>query len=341
MAEQIVFPNKIRLLRRQQNRKMQDLADYVGLSLSALSKIEKGFRRLNHQQSMKVADFIGVDVEDLFLTEKDADSAITKVWQDVVSERIKKNQNSGLKILSSGLRFLRMQKNMTLGELAEKARITVSVYHRIEHGERPIYEKELVSVSKILGIPPHKLLEEIFHLYKAGVLDNFEFKAQKNKEKPVVSMDKNSLLHLSKSLYGEKLYKNSRQKLLPLLGNVKKDYGTEINKKSDDVVEAPFVIVNPEDFFAFYADSKSLKNIFPRDAVFFAQKVNHFENGDIVLFLDKDFDAGDVLNGRLMNVKEDLDGNSYIVSWNLEEKALLESKMYGRLRKICFIDMRK
>ncbi len=341
MPEEIVFPNKIRVLRRQQNKKMQDLADFVGLSLSALSKIEKGFRRLNHQQSVKVADFLNCEISDLYLTEKDADSAITQVWQDVVADRIKKNQNSGLKILAAGLRFIRMEKNLTLNQLAEKAKITVSVYHRIEHGERPIYENELVAIAKVLGLPPHKLIEEIYHLYKGGVLENFKFKNKKSREKPSVSVDKNSLLHLSKSLYGEKLFKNSKQKLLPLLGTAKKDEGVYISKKSDDVVEAPFSIVNEEDFFAFYADTKSLKNVFPKDALFFAQKVDAYEIGDIILLADKSFDDADEMTAKLMNLKEDLDGSSYLVSWNLDDKILVNKDLLKKMRKVCFIDMKK
>ena len=45
--EEIVFPNQLRMLRRVRGRRMIELADLLGLTISALSKIEKGYRRLN------------------------------------------------------------------------------------------------------------------------------------------------------------------------------------------------------------------------------------------------------------------------------------------------------
>ena len=37
--EEIVFPNQLRMLRRVRGRRMVDLADLLGLTISALSKI--------------------------------------------------------------------------------------------------------------------------------------------------------------------------------------------------------------------------------------------------------------------------------------------------------------
>lgn len=39
--EEIIFPNQIRMFRRLRGRSMQELADHLGVSLSAISKIEK------------------------------------------------------------------------------------------------------------------------------------------------------------------------------------------------------------------------------------------------------------------------------------------------------------
>lgn len=39
--EEIIFPNQIRMYRRLRGRSMQELADHLGVSLSAISKIEK------------------------------------------------------------------------------------------------------------------------------------------------------------------------------------------------------------------------------------------------------------------------------------------------------------
>ena len=39
--EEIIFPNQIRMYRRLRGRSMQELADHLNVSLSAISKIEK------------------------------------------------------------------------------------------------------------------------------------------------------------------------------------------------------------------------------------------------------------------------------------------------------------
>ena len=45
--EEIVFPNQLRMLRRVRGRRMNELADLLNLSISALSKIEQGYRAFN------------------------------------------------------------------------------------------------------------------------------------------------------------------------------------------------------------------------------------------------------------------------------------------------------
>ena len=48
--EEIIFPNQIRMFRRLRGRSMQELADHLGVSLSAISKIEKGYRRVDQER---------------------------------------------------------------------------------------------------------------------------------------------------------------------------------------------------------------------------------------------------------------------------------------------------
>ena len=37
---------------------MQELADFLGVSLSAVSKIEKGYRRIDQEQLVRIAEFL-------------------------------------------------------------------------------------------------------------------------------------------------------------------------------------------------------------------------------------------------------------------------------------------
>lgn len=55
--EEIIFPNQIRMYRRVRGRSMQELADFLGVSLSAVSKIEKGYRRIDQEQLVRIAEF--------------------------------------------------------------------------------------------------------------------------------------------------------------------------------------------------------------------------------------------------------------------------------------------
>jgi DNA-binding XRE family transcriptional regulator len=52
--EEIIFPNNIRNIRLSAGMKMTELARRTGLSLSAVSKIEKGVRRLNQKQLLNI-----------------------------------------------------------------------------------------------------------------------------------------------------------------------------------------------------------------------------------------------------------------------------------------------
>ena len=65
--EEIIFPNQIRVHRRLRGMPMQELADRLGVSLSAVSKIEKGYRRLNQEQLIQVAELLDCSLQDLYV----------------------------------------------------------------------------------------------------------------------------------------------------------------------------------------------------------------------------------------------------------------------------------
>ena len=55
--EEIIFPNQIRMYRRIRNVGMQQLADYLGISLSAVSKIERATVALTRSNWQKSPSF--------------------------------------------------------------------------------------------------------------------------------------------------------------------------------------------------------------------------------------------------------------------------------------------
>ena len=178
--EEIIFPNQIRTYRQQHGCTMQELADELGMSLSAISKIEKGYRRLDQEQLIHVASFLNCKLQDLFVNDLNSKPEVVQAWKKEQERRSKINVTGGLKTMGAGLRQVRNEKNLTLIDVAEKAGMTLSVYHRIEMGQREVSDKEFKNLAKALGSTPDKLRETIKVLDNKGILDEI---IQKNNAK--------------------------------------------------------------------------------------------------------------------------------------------------------------
>ena len=169
--EEIIFPNQIRMFRRLRGRSMQELADHLGVSLSAISKIEKGYRRVDQEQLVRVAEFLDCPLQELFVNEQNSQQEIVQSWRREQERRNKINEKSGLKTLGAGLRQIRNEKKLTLIEVAESADMTLSVYHRIEMGQREVSDKEFKNIAKALEMTAEELKEEIKSLEDKGMLE--------------------------------------------------------------------------------------------------------------------------------------------------------------------------
>ena len=132
--EEIIFPNQIRMYRRVRGRSMQELADFLGVSLSAVSKIEKGYRRIDQEQLVRIAEFLDCPLQDIFVNEASSQPDVVQAWRREQERRNRVNERCGLKMLGAGLRYIRSQKNLTLADVADGSDLTLSVYHRIEMG---------------------------------------------------------------------------------------------------------------------------------------------------------------------------------------------------------------
>lgn len=172
--EEIVFPNQIRMMRRVAGKSMQDIADLLRLSISAISKIEKGYRRLNENQLQQVATFVDCPVSALFVAEGSAQPEVIQAWKEEQGRRHKMNVGGGLKTLGAGLRYLRGQKKITLSHLAEGAHMTLSVYHRIEMGQREVDEQAFAAIAGALGMTASDLQKRIYELDMSGALEDLK-----------------------------------------------------------------------------------------------------------------------------------------------------------------------
>ena len=239
--EEIIFPNKIRIVRKTRGVAMQDVAKLLGISLSAISKIEKGYRRIDQEQLIKIVNLLKCEANDVLISEKDKDdSDVIKTWKNESEKRVKANEYNGLKILGAALRHIRSQKNLTLLEVAEKALMTLSVYHRIEMGQREISEKEFASIAQALGVPVNQLFEEIYELNNSGSLDKFIQKGAlklRAMAKPSSGAPQD-IFGLAGSSYSVKLQGMFKARHIQLYGRADHDGGIIINKEET---------ANPED----------------------------------------------------------------------------------------------
>ena len=79
-----------------------------------------------------------------------------------------------MKTLGAGLRYLRGDKMLTLYDVAKGAGLTLSVYHRIEMGQREVTEDQFKRIAHALGFDPEQLQVKIYELDMAGTLQEFK-----------------------------------------------------------------------------------------------------------------------------------------------------------------------
>ncbi len=172
--EEIIFPNQIRMIRRTRGKTMKEIAGILGVSLSAISKIEKGYRRIDENQLDKISSFLDCPKESIFVYEKTSQPEVLQAWQKEQDRRKQINEKSGLKTLGAGLRYIRGEKMLTLQDVAKGAGLTLSVYHRIEMGQREVTEDQFKKIAHALGFTAETLQIQIYELDMAGTLQEFK-----------------------------------------------------------------------------------------------------------------------------------------------------------------------
>ena len=318
--EEIIFPNNIRNIRLANGMKMTELARRANLSLSAVSKIEKGVRRLNQKQLLNICNILGCKLSDIFIKESDD---VAGQWQDEIKRRLKDNENSGLKIFGSGLRKIRQQSGKTIAQAAADAGMTLSVYHKIEVGQREIYENEIEPLARSFAYTAEKLLDKIADLYKAGELNKQISKVTERVKSVLVPDNPRSGIDHS-SLYGAKLYDSARKKLVPVFGMPS---GKSILfKKSDKaMVVAPMPLEGHQSIYAVKPNSKRLGGYIPEKAYVFADADAPADVGDLAVCIDADFNTmgpDDVANAQIAIIRADSRGKVYGQISTPEEKII-------------------
>ncbi len=322
--EEIIFPNQIRMYRRLRGRSMQELADHLNVSLSAISKIEKGYRRVDQEQLVRVAEFLDCPLQDLFVNEQNSQQEIVLAWRREQERRNKINEKSGLKTLGAGLRQIRNEKNLTLIEVAESADMTLSVYHRIEMGQREVSDKEMKNIAKALKMPVDELKAQIKDLDEKGFLEEI---IQRNDAKyKLLSTPRGAIA----SFAGINIENNQ----ISVFGTAGKN-GDVIIDPEEEVkkVPCPISLINKKDAYAINLCTRRLGNLLPARAILFVDPQEPVSVGDIAVYYSSEEEA------KILSVREDDLGQLYGVRWNPDEKINLSDNDLQKIHRVVFISL--
>lgn len=317
--EEIIFPNNIRNIRLATGMKMTELARRANLSLSAVSKIEKGVRRLNQKQLLNICNILGCKLSDIFIKESDD---VADQWQSEIKRRLSDNENSGLKIFGSGLRKIRQQTGKTIAQAAQDAGMTLSVYHKIEVGQREVYQNEIEPLAQSFAYTVEGMFDKIATLYKSGDLNTQISKVKERVKSVLVPGSPLSGLDMHGGLYGAKLYDSARKKLVPVFG---RPAGKSIEfKKSDEtMIVAPMSLEGRSGIYAVVPNTKRLGGFIPEKSYVFADAGIKPAVGDMAVCIDAEFDKMDgntQANAQIAIVRQDAKGKLYGQIGSPEEK---------------------
>ncbi len=322
--EEIIFPNQIRMYRRLRGKSMQEIADHLSLSLSAISKIEKGYRRVDQDQLVRIAEFLDCPLQDLFINEQNSDSEIVQAWRREQERRSKVNEKAGLKTLGAGLRQIRLEKGLTLIEVAESSDMTLSVYHRIEMGQREVSDKEYKNMAKALTMPIDELKTRIKELETSGSLEDI---LQKNDAKyKLLSTPRGAV-----SAFGEAHADGLKMPVYGTAGpdgNIMVDFENETRR-----VHRPSQLYNKKEAYALNLCTRRLGSILPTRSVLFVNPMEMIGAGDLAVYFVKPDEA------QVICIREEENGKLYGKCQNPDERIEIDNSNLSSIHKVVAINL--
>ncbi|MCQ2735252.1 MAG: helix-turn-helix domain-containing protein [Alphaproteobacteria bacterium] len=322
--EEIIFPNQIRMHRKLSGMPMQELADRLGVSLSAVSKIEKGYRRLNQEQLIQVAELLDCTLQDLYVNEHNSQQDVVQAWKREQERRSKINLNAGLKMLGAGLRHIRTDKGLTLIEVSENADMTLSVYHRIEMGQREVSDKEYRNIAKALSIPLDKLKAEIQKLNDEGKLVD------------IIEHNDTRYKLLNNARYSNIAGAMSEfdSIMIPVYGNSNSEGNIVLDKTNTlKEIQCPLALHTKKNIYAVNLCTRRLGSLLSNRSVLIIDPSEIVSAGDIAVYYIADDEA------KLLSIREDENGQLYGLRWNPEERINFTNSDLTKLHKVVIINL--
>jgi transcriptional regulator with XRE-family HTH domain len=163
MAQPLVFPNNIRAIREKKKMMMKDLAEGVGVSISTMSKIEKGVRKASDEQVREIAGKLHVRRDEIVVPLARGGKADKKAeaWLTAQRETILQAVQSGAAATAFVMTTLRKRNKLTLREVSAKLDLKLTVYHRVETASRLLRPEELKAAAALYHMKVSDLEEMI------------------------------------------------------------------------------------------------------------------------------------------------------------------------------------
>ena len=330
--EEVIFPNNIRAIRLKRGLKMTNLAADAKLSLSAMSKIEKGVRRLNQNQLLSLTKLLDCKIADIFVKESDDAAA---GWQFEMKKRLASNESNGLKIFGAGVRALRKKAGITISVAAERAGMTLSVYHKIEVGQRGIFTDEAEPMARAFKMTGAEMFKKISEMYKNGELGNFIEKTGERVKQVLVPGETLSGVSLSGALYGANIYDSVRKKLVPVFAEPDDKGGLLFQCADEKMIAAPIELKGRDSVYAVIPNPKLMGRMWPARAYLFVDTIAVAADGDMAVYIGDDFaelkDTGAKTHARVVIVGIDAKGK--LIGRSGDEVLQIKNAA-GRLHKI-------
>ena len=285
--EEIIFPNQIRMFRRLRGRSMQEL----------------------------------------FVNEQNSQQEIVQSWRREQERRNKINEKSGLKTLGAGLRQIRNEKNLTLIEVAESADMTLSVYHRIEMGQREVSDKEFKNIAKALEMTAEELKEEIKSLEDKGMLEEI---IQRNDAKyKLLSTPRGAISAFTNAV------NNSQDNIkISVYGTAGKDGNVIIDfDEETKKVQRPVKLFSKKDAYAVNLCTRRLGTLLPTRSILFVDPQDVVSVGDIALYFVDEKEA------KILSIREDENGQLYGLRWNPDERIEIGNDDLSKIHKVVAIEL--
>lgn len=276
---------------------------------------------------MRVAEFLDCPLQELFVNEQNSQQEIVQSWRREQERRNKINEKSGLKTLGAGLRQIRNEKNLTLIEVAESADMTLSVYHRIEMGQREVSDKEFKNIAKALEMTAEELKEEIKSLEDKGMLEEI---IQRNDAKyKLLSTPRGAISAFTNAV------NNSQDNIkISVYGTAGKDGNVIIDfDEETKKVQRPVKLFSKKDAYAVNLCTRRLGTLLPTRSILFVDPQDVVSVGDIALYFVDEKEA------KILSIREDENGQLYGLRWNPDERIEIGNDDLSKIHKVVAIEL--